>query len=1029
MARSSREYTRIRKRIFVVAGITLSVVALVAFLLSWLLSTLVGPANMYRYRISEALGRPPVLGSGLSVAELPSANFLRDASFEPFLFQHEVDLLGGSANILYAEAREASAGQFGDGFFNGAAIRVVAADSDGLNVRHKGTIANFGMNRVGTFQLLSIPADVQPGSEVLSFARNGIQSLAVGRGGMVLRDVTGQTMTAVDSGITADLTGICAFDTGFLIVSEAGDAAFSADGLSWEPWFVMNPAALNAVAANAEGSAVAVGPGGVILYGRNGVFSQVQSGTDRDLNGIAYGDGYFIAAGDGVLLKSTNGFQWENTSGGTMRSEAKVNWKSVSYQEEMFIAAGSQGSMAFGKPDALAYRTVDAATTFTDAVALSGREFILLDQAGGFTVSNDGGLSWRKSGINTGMTSNLIERISNDRILSADAAGHLGQANIVAEIELSSPLGGAPLQQGDMCFLELYSNTLPTNYIGPGAKAAAENMPWQVEGGEAVRVTQETTSAGGKAALRLQAGGSGNSAETVDCYISQTLNNQRLLSQSRTQVYRLEMYMRQEQIATRSAAAWLSGPFTTISTRFENVGSNYKKYSFTFVLPAETIRENTEIKLNIGFNGSGVLWLDRIYLGPAIDQYHGLDRSFAEFVEAAAPRFLRLAYTGLGSKQVAADAFALQAANSNPTIDAQGFHDSGVRSLETGLQLCLTANADPCLALGSYLDQTSMQNLLEYLAGPVSEPYGQLRLANERIAPYTDAFSRVILEFSDEDNLFTTDQQRASYVNLMIRTIEQSAYYRDLKSRLIYVDGMDYENGVLLSRADYHASDFELEAGTTTDSAQLKQLLSAAFNDYFDRIPRTPERTDESYPEVMRRASLSNGSEAGGYRLADLCEVLLQDLGRYTTLSFLDYPSMVKDAQRQLYSSAAGIVSRTAQGAPLNISYIAEQINEAKSEDTTTDEPAGTSESAAGGNAPAEISIYAFRDNDRVSVAIINASSEPVILELTTDLALLPAVIEKYDETGRLLSSQPYRRLNSRINLLPGSVALINSSD
>ncbi|NLC84108.1 MAG: hypothetical protein GX749_03405, partial [Ruminococcaceae bacterium] len=611
----------------------------------------------------------------------------------------------------------------------------------------------------------------------------------------------------------------------------------------------------------------------------------------------------------------------------------------------------------------------------------------------------------------------------NDRILSADAAGHLGQANIVAEIELNSPISGAPLQQGDMCFLELYSSTLPANYIGPGAEAAAANMPWQVEGGEAIRATQETTSAGGKAALRLQAGG------TADCYISQTLDNQRLLAQPRTQVYRLEMYMRQEQIETRSATAWLSGPFTTINTHFENVGSTYKKYSFTFVLPVETIRETSEIKLNIGFSGTGILWLDRIYLGPAIDLYHGLDRGFAEFVEAAAPRFIRLAYTGLGSKQVATDAFALPAANSNPSIDAQGFQDGGVRSLETGLQLCLTANADPYLALSSYLDQTTMQNLLEYLAGPVSEPFGQLRLANERIAPYTDAFSRIILEFNDEDNLFTSDQQRASYVNLMIRTIEQSAYYRELKSRLIYVDGMDYENGVLLSRADYHASDFELEFSSVSDSTQVKQLLSAAFNDYFDRIPRTPERTDESYTEVMRRASLNNHSESGGYRLADLCEVLLQDLGRYTTLSFLDYPPIANNAQRQLYSSAAGIVSHTAQGVPLNISYITEQINGAESEETAANESAGTSAPSSGSNMPAEISIYAFRENDRVSVAIINASSEPVILELTTDLALLPAVIKKYDETGQLLSSQPFRRLNSRINLLPGSVALINSTD
>ena len=88
MARRTREYTRIRKRIFVVAGITLTVVALVAGFLSWLLSTLVGPSNLYRFSITAEHNRPAVLGSGLNLAEAQSASFVRDGSFEPFVFRH-----------------------------------------------------------------------------------------------------------------------------------------------------------------------------------------------------------------------------------------------------------------------------------------------------------------------------------------------------------------------------------------------------------------------------------------------------------------------------------------------------------------------------------------------------------------------------------------------------------------------------------------------------------------------------------------------------------------------------------------------------------------------------------------------------------------------------------------------------------------------------------------------------------------------------------------------------------------------------
>ena len=310
--------------------------------------------------------------------------------------------------------------------------------------------------------------------------------------------------------------------------------------------------------------------------------------------------------------------------------------------------------------------------------------------------------------------------------------------------------------------------------------------------------------------------------------------------------------MRQDQLASRTVLAWISGPFTSVGTRFENVGSTYKKYTFTFVLPLESIRDTSEIRLNIGFLGTGTLLIDRVYFGPATDLHHGLDRRFAESVTAAAPTFIRLANTSLGSSQAASDVFALPIDDANPTIDEHGFRDGGVQSLDAGLQLCLEADAAPYLVIGSHMSQVSLQNLLEFLCGPVSEPYGQLRLANGRVAPYSDAFERIIVEFNDDAGIFKTDLQRSSFVNIMIRTIEQSSYYRELKSRLVFVDSMAYEDGVLLSRADYHASDFTVDMGS-----DVKSAVAAAYLSYLDQIPRTPERSEERYPEVMRRAHYS----------------------------------------------------------------------------------------------------------------------------------------------------------------------------
>ncbi len=1041
MARRTREYTRIRKRIFVVSGITLTVVALVAAFLSWLLSTLVGPSNLYRFSIAEERSRPAVLGSGLSLSDGQSASFLRDSSFEPFVFRHAVSLLGGSGRTLLASSEDASAGLYGDGFFNGASARILSMGREGLTLRKTASVVRFGINRVGVFQTLALPADVPAGAPVLAFARSGSRSLAVGRSGLVLRNVAGQTIVSGNSGITADLTGVCSLGEGFLSVSAAGDAAYSTDGAAWQPWTVGAPAALTAVTAAEPGLVVAVGRDGAILVGSSGFLNPVASGTTRTLRSVAYGNGRFVAAGDGVLLQSGNGLVWEPVTDPRAAVLADTtSWQSVSFQAGRFLVTGSGGQVALSDGSSFTFQTIDPAQVYLDAVMLSGQQIILLDAGGHFSVSNDQGLSWQKSGIDTGMSSRIIELIGKDKILSADAEGHLGQASIVAEIELDSPVAGQALQSGDLCFLETFRSDVPATYLGKGAALARENMPWQVQGnGTAERVAGEAAPSGGSGALRLTALAPKQVDGQDETFISQVVNPALLLSQSRTQVYRLELYMRQDQLASRAVMAWISGPFTSVGTTFENVGSTYKKYTFTFVLPLESIRETSEIRLNIGFRGTGTVLLDRVYFGPATDLHHGLDRRFAESVTGAAPGFIRLAYAGIGSES-AADAFALPIDSANPTIDEAGFHDGGIQSLDTGLQLCLEADASPYLVIGSQMSQASLQNLLEFLCGPVSEPYGQLRLANGRVAPYSDAFDRIIIEFNDDAGLFASDQQRASFVNTMMRTVEQSSYYRELKSRLVFVDGMSYQDGVLLSRADYHATDFSAVIGTAVEPA-----ISAAFLKYFDQIPRTPERSEERYPEIMRQTvfRLTTDSQP---RLPDICGVLLQDLGKYTSLACLDYPLAAPAQRRQLYLAAAGIVSRAAHGVPLVSAVLADSDNRNAAAGAPTsgtaavsatvtanagsDATAGTgTDATAGTGTPAAlpVSLYAFRDGNGLSVILMNSGTEPVILQLSTELPLVPATIAKYDAKGQLLSTQPLRRLNSRINLLPGSVALIQS--
>ena len=66
------------------------------------------------------------------------------------------------------------------------------------------------------------------------------------------------------------------------------------------------------------------------------------------------------------------------------------------------------------------------------------------------------------------------------------------------------------------------------------------------------------------------------------------------------------------------------------------------------------------------------------------------------------------------------------------------------------LELCDLLHAEPWYIVPTTFTNQEMTNLLEYLGGPVSTPYGAMRAARGRAAPWTDAYSTIHLEFGNE---------------------------------------------------------------------------------------------------------------------------------------------------------------------------------------------------------------------------------------------------------------------------------------
>lgn len=981
----SPSFTRIRKRTFVVTALVLISILLTGIVISLSAAWLIGPEDLITFKIAESQSRIAVLGSGISVSQAETPNLLRDASFEPLIFRKPLIVYSGDATTLTVSSEDASSGQYGDEFFNGASARVMSRDADGLVLKKIAKVVHYGINRVGIFQQVNLPGDTPAGLAIMAFARSSEVSLAVGQDGLIINNVAGQTPEIIESGLTADLTGLCITANGYLACSSQGDLISSTDGLYWQGTASFASAALRAIAASTAGLYVAVGDQGALIAGQNGSGTILQPLTKSNLTDIACDGTNFVAIGEsGAILTSATGLLWRKVI-----LPRSINWRSIDYRDGRFVMVGDNSSIAVSD-NGSDFTLLDhfADQDYIDIVMLTRQQLIVLDRDGGFTVSNDSGATWLNSTIQTGLQSQVIALAGKDKILSADATGRLGLAQLVAEIQLDSALKEGQYQSGDLIFLEKSSVTVPELFLTAAADQTVYQDPWQHFGaGSSTRMIDDGSPGGGEASLLLQAGTGSDQQPSI---ISQVIDPALITGDSQNNVYQIDLWMKQSEVADRKVQVWLSGPFMDVGTTLTNVGTTWKKYSYSFLSPLNSSNlTNGEIRLNIAVE-SGELWLDQVRLGRLSDSADLLTEDFQNKITEIAPQMIRLDFLKIGDQNSRQESWAYALGNETSSLSAAGWTTHNGGSLNAALQLADKSGADPWLVIDSYASESELLNMIEYIAGPISERYGKLRMDQGAVIPWTGRFGRILIEITDVVDTFQTDQLKADFVNLMIQTVSQSPYYRQIKNQLVFVDGMIYEAGVVLSTADYHASD--LSGFVQADhAAALQEALTA----YYDLIPRNPEKQSQAWSELMRTARLgANGIKLP--TLADLTEILLRDLGQQTILSNLDLPAQDSQDWSQAWPSAAKIAASCAQGVPLDI----------------------TTESK-------DVLAHGFESDDQIAIALTNFSDSTAICSIITDLALQNAQLYQYDSKGQLIAQQTLRTADSRINVIAGGVVLI----
>jgi hypothetical protein len=118
------------------------------------------------------------------------------------------------------------------------------------------------------------------------------------------------------------------------------------------------------------------------------------------------------------------------------------------------------------------------------------------------------------------------------------------------------------------------------------------------------------------------------------------------------------------------------------------------------------------------------------------------------------PSILRYWVEDLGDSldnEIAAPFARQRECYSSQMIDPTGIgHEDLMYGLHEFLELCDLLQAEPWWIVPTTFTTQEMSNLLEYLSGPSSSPYGAKRAARGRTAPWTDTLSTIHLEFGNE---------------------------------------------------------------------------------------------------------------------------------------------------------------------------------------------------------------------------------------------------------------------------------------
>ena len=1048
---------RVHKGPFIVTIAVLGSFLLVAGIILLILGVFGNGKDLMRVYVSSDNTGSAVSGVGINLNDLPTANLISNSSFENVQYDQVYIVSEGTENAIYVSSDSQTNMEYEDRFFVDGSIRVTSLDENGKLVQKlSSVVTDYQSNQFGTWTLMEAASGTYEEQVVSDIASSSTLTVAVGSDGYLVSDMTSASPKLINTNMTENLVAVSCVSDRFFAITDAGVFVTSSDGITWTQFSPDETVScvLNTV-TSVNKAGVAAGDDGCLLLCSDGQVIQVHSGVTEDLlTSVSSGEELLVAGRSGTVLTSSNGIAFRSLGQDELPVFDEIpNWMCSYYADGYFLLGGDAGQIAYGTYStdtgkfSFAGKVLKdgngAIVSIKDITILPSGEWIALSETGEMFCSKDQGENW------TALENDVMSGIdvigiatSGKIILSQGTSSYTTQ--LYTRIQFEDAQSENIFEAGDMCYLS-YSGS------STDVSLADEEAPiWQCFGDKSsISASSSSTSNAGETSLCL----SGEESDDGDNahYISQVIGTDGDSPFESKQFYRIDIWLKQEGVDNGEVMTWISGDFTSIGTTFSDVGNGWRQYTYTFVLSSDACSNHAgEIRINVGFYGAGKVYVDKMYLGKDDYSDSSLPTVFTDNIVESSPTIIRLNNLTIGRLGASPDAWLLSSGNQAIINGTDGFTYSGDQSLESSLNLVKKAGASPWFVIGSNASQKTIDQLMGYLCGSITDPYGKMRVDNGTAVAWSTQFDRLYIEISDPNGIFTTDIQRGAYVDYCIEMISSSDYYLDIMDKVIFLDGMNYQNGSMQSSADYHTSDLLISnhsAESPSTELSFADSVSTGYTNYWDQIPRVLTLSQDVAGEWIRSANISiygdtttatvDNPNMREITAAEYAESLLHDIGVHSgvvlasidingnpqyaesNLLFSD-PSSDPDEleisaqNNQTLLSIIGVLDGAVSGNWTEVELLSPSSSEIASEDSDT-----SSDTVFDG-----LSTYAYSAEDGVHVIIANTSDNSALFLLETDLDLKDTYVYQYSDRGVLLNKTKLGQRGNRINLLSGQVAV-----